>query len=38
VTLLPPIGAFVYFTVGRPRAIREVEESEDTGQTTEDRN
>ena len=29
VTLLPPIGAFVYFAVGRPRTIREVEETED---------
>jgi beta-lactamase regulating signal transducer with metallopeptidase domain len=37
VTLLPPFGAFVYISVGRPRAIREVEEAEDTEQTTDDR-
>ena len=36
VTLLPPIGAFAYIAVGRPRAIREVVEEEDTGETTED--
>ena len=29
VTLVPPFGAFVYIAVGRPRAIREVEEAED---------
>ncbi len=49
VTLLPPIGALVYIAVGRQRASEiaedleaqevdaEVEEPEDTGQTTEDR-
>jgi hypothetical protein len=37
VTLLPPIGAFIYIAVGRPRAIRGVVEEEDTGETTEDR-
>jgi len=37
VTLLPPIGALVYIAVGRHRASIEVEEPEDTGQTTEDR-
>ena len=37
VTLLPPIGAFIYIAVGRPRAVIEVEEKEDTGETTEDR-
>ncbi len=36
VTLLPPIGAFAYIAVGRPRAKREVEEEEETGETTED--
>ena len=36
VTLLPPVGAFAYIAAGRPRTIREVEEREDTGQTTED--
>ena len=35
VTLLPPIGALVYIAVGRHRASIEVEEPEDTGQTTE---
>jgi hypothetical protein len=29
VTLLPPIGAFVYIAVGRPRVIIEEEEPED---------
>jgi beta-lactamase regulating signal transducer with metallopeptidase domain len=29
VTLLPPIGAFIYITVGRSRAIRGVEEAEE---------
>ena len=29
VTLLPPIGAFIYFAVGRPRPIIEAEETED---------
>ena len=29
VTLLPPIGAFVYIAVGRPRVSREAEEPED---------
>ena len=29
VTLLPPIGAFIYIAVGRPRAIREAKEMED---------
>ena len=38
VTLLPPIGAFFYIAVGRARAIRGVEEAEDIGETTEDRN
>ena len=28
VTLLPPIGAFLYIAVGRPRAVIEVEEEE----------
>ena len=37
VTLLPPFGAFAYIAVGRPRTIREAEETEDTGETTEDR-
>jgi len=49
VTLLPPIGAVIYIAVGRSRAGEivedveaqdedaEVEELEDTGQTTEDR-
>jgi hypothetical protein len=49
VTLLPPIGAFVYIAVGRSRTSEiaedleaqdedaEVEELEDTGQTTDDR-
>ena len=37
VTLLPPIGAFIYITVGRRRAIRGVVEEEDRGETTEDR-
>ena len=37
VTLLPPIGAFIYIAVGRPRAIRGVVEAEETGETTEDR-
>ena len=37
VTLLPPIGAFAYIAVGRPRAIRGVVVEEDTGETTEDR-
>ena len=37
VTLLPPLGAFVYIAVGRHRATIEAEEPEDTGQTTEDR-
>ena len=37
VTLLPPIGAVIYIAVGRHRASIEVEEPEDTGQTTEDR-
>jgi len=36
VTLLPPFGAFVYIAVGRSRASIEVEEPENTGQTTED--
>ena len=37
VTLLPPIGAFIYIAVGWPRAIKGVvEEEEDTGETTED--
>ena len=36
VTLLPPIGAFAYIAVGRPRAVREVEE-EETVETAEDR-
>jgi uncharacterized membrane protein YczE len=35
VTLLPPIGAFIYIAVGRPRAIREAKEMEDGGQKTE---
>jgi beta-lactamase regulating signal transducer with metallopeptidase domain len=38
VTLLPPFGAFIYIAVGRPRAIVEAGEAEDTGETTEDRN
>ena len=29
VTLLPPIGAIIYFAVGRPRTIIEAEETED---------
>ena len=29
VTLLPPIGAFAYIAVGRPRTIIEAEETED---------
>ena len=29
VTLLPPIGAFAYIAVGRPRTIIEAEEMED---------
>ena len=29
VTLLPPIGAIIYFAVGRPRATTEAEETED---------
>ena len=29
VTLLPPVGAFIYIAVRRPRAIRETEEPED---------
>ena len=29
VTLLPPIGAFIYIAVGRPRAIREAEKTAD---------
>ena len=37
VTLLPPIGAFVYIAVGRSRANIEAEETEETGETTEDR-
>ena len=37
VTLLPPIGAFVYIAVGRHRANIEAEETEETGETTEDR-
>jgi len=37
VTLLPPIGAFVYIAVGRSRATIEAEETEETGETTEDR-
>jgi hypothetical protein len=37
VTLLPPFGALIYIAVGRPRAIEEAEETEDGGQTTEDR-
>ena len=37
VTLLPPIGAFVYIAVGRHRATIEAEEPEETGETTEDR-
>jgi uncharacterized membrane protein YczE len=37
VTLLPPVGAFIYIAVGRPRSIREVEEGQDTEQKTEDR-
>ena len=36
VTLLPPIGAFVYIAVGRSRASIEAGEPENTGQTTED--
>jgi beta-lactamase regulating signal transducer with metallopeptidase domain len=38
VTLLPPIGAFIYIAVGRPRTIQGVEKAEDTGETTDDRN
>ncbi len=37
VTLLPPIGAFVYIAVGRQRVSVEAGGAEDTGQTTEDR-
>jgi Ca2+/H+ antiporter len=37
VTLLPPIGAFVYIAVGRHQAIIEAEEPQDKSQTTEDR-
>ena len=37
VTLLPPIGAFVYIAVGRSGATIEAEEPEETGETTEDR-
>ena len=36
VTFLPPFGAFIYIAVGRRRAIKEVEEPEDTGQRTEE--
>jgi beta-lactamase regulating signal transducer with metallopeptidase domain len=32
VTLLPPFGALIYLAVGRARAIREVEGSDDRGQ------
>jgi hypothetical protein len=35
VTLLPPIGAFVYIAVGRPRVRIDVEEN-DSGQPTTD--
>jgi len=38
VTLLPPLGAFVYIIIGRRQADTEAAEPEDTGQTTEDRN
>ncbi len=37
VSLLPPIGAFVYIAVGRPRVSREAEEPEGRGQRTDDR-
>ena len=37
VTLLPPIGAVIYIAVGRRQAIIEAEETEETGETTEDR-
>jgi beta-lactamase regulating signal transducer with metallopeptidase domain len=29
VTLLPPVGAFIYIAAGRPRGIREAREMED---------
>ena len=32
VTLLPPIGAFLYIAVGKPRAVIEVEEEEEQEQ------
>ena len=34
VTLLPPIGAFVYIAVGRRRAVTEVEEKDQGPLTT----
>jgi NADH:ubiquinone oxidoreductase subunit 6 (subunit J) len=37
VTLLPPIGAFVYIAAGRPRATKEVKDAEETGQTAKNR-
>jgi hypothetical protein len=37
VTLLPPIGAFIYIAAGRPRPSMEGAGTEDKGQTTEDR-
>ena len=36
VTLLPPIGAFIYIAAGRPRPSMEGDESEEKGQRTED--
>ena len=37
VTLLPPIGAFIYIAVGRLRVKSGVEEAENTEETTGDR-
>jgi hypothetical protein len=37
VSLLPPIGAFIYIAAGRPRPSMEGEESEAIGQRAEDR-
>ena len=36
VTLLPPIGAFIYLAAGRPRPSMEGEEPEERGQRAED--
>ena len=37
VTLLPPIGAFVYIAVGRRRAVTAVKEKDREPQTTDNR-